>query len=75
VDYTGVMPVIRAYKYDNAYRVYALHNKIDDGGAGTYYIGFPSIYTMEAASPSSYPTFLRVAYASPSSCVVTTNFN
>lgn len=62
-----VMPVLRAYKYDNTYRVYA--STLSYGlVANITAAGLPGIYMMEAVSPSSYPVFMAVSYATSNSC-------
>lgn len=67
VDYTGVMPVLKAYKYNDMYRVYA-STSYATTISNIYFAGTPSIYVMEAASPSSYPVFLTTVSVKITSC-------
>lgn len=61
VDSTGVMPVVAAYKYDEAYRVHASHfdNRYLTSSTPSEYVGTPAMYTLSASSPNAYPTFYR----------------
>ena len=62
-----VMPVLRAYKYDNILRVYA--STLYYGTVGNITAaGLPCIYMMDAASLSSYPVFTKVVFVRDSYC-------
>lgn len=72
VTHTDVMPVLQAYKYDNAYRVYASTSR-SSSVDNVNLVGLPAIYVMDAASPSSYPVFLRIVYPTSTYCTANEN--
>lgn len=58
VTQRGMYPVIKAYKYSDNYRVYAIDASSFGNKGSTYYYGMPKVVSYTAATATSYPSYL-----------------
>lgn len=56
-----LMPIVRAYKYEGVYRIFA-SVAVPYGNSSNTNAGAPCLYTYTATNSASYPTFFRTSY-------------